>query len=179
MKLNVSDTLSHPREMVWSTYRDELDALATYLPNIKRVETLEREEPEAGIIKLFNEWHAKGEIPAIAQRFIKPEMLRWRERVVWDQNTWVCSWKIEPAFFTEHLLAEGQTSYLECPGDRTEIRIAGTLEVDARGFKGVPRLMAKPVGKAVEKLFCALVLPNMQRLNRSLGTYLDEKKAKG
>ena len=128
-------------------------------------------------MELANRWFAKGEIPKVAQRFIKPEMLQWDEEVVWDEDRWVCSWKIKPAFFTKHVKVAGDTTYTEAGGS-TELHIAGVLEVDVRGMRGVPRLLVGTVNKAVEKLVSKLILPNMQRLNSSLGRYLDEQAAK-
>jgi len=175
MKFDVRDTLDHPRQLVWDTYRDELPDLAGYLPNIDRIENLSRDEGDGDVVKLENEWHAKGDIPSVAKRFIKPEMLRWQEEVVWDQGRWICSWKIKPAFFTQHINVEGHSTYTEVGVGRCDLRIEGVIEVDVRGVRGVPRLLAGTVNKAVEKLVAKLILPNMRRLNKSLGTYLSEK----
>ena len=167
MKLDVRDTLGHPRQLVWDTYRDELPALVDYLPNVESIENLSRDDGEESVIRLENEWRAKGNIPSVAKRFIKPEMLRWKEEVVWDEGRWICTWKIKPAFFTEHVRVEGDTTYTEVSGSATELHILGV--------RGVPRLLVGTVNKAVEKLVARLILPNMQRLNSSLGRYLDEQ----
>ena len=177
MKLDARDRLHHPRQLVWDTYRDELPRLAAYLPNIEQIENLSREEPGGGIVKLSNRWVAKGDVPSVAKRFIKPEMLRWDEDVVWDEGRWVCSWRIKPAFFTDHVRVEGETTYRELGGGVTEPHIAGVLAVDVSGVRGVPRLLVGTVNSAVEKLVAKLILPNMQRLNASLGRYLDEPAA--
>ena len=179
MDIDVRDTLAHPRERVWSAYRDELPELVDYLPNVKGIECLSREEPEPGLVLLENQWVAEGDIPSVAQRFIKPEMLRWSETVRWDQNKWICSWEIHPAFFTDNVTVRGDTSYADAGGDRTEVHIQGLLKVDVRGVRGVPRLLVGTVNKAVEKLVGTLILPNLRRLNSSLGTYLDKKAAQG
>ena len=175
MKLDARDTLNHPKELVWATYRDELPNLVGYLPNIDKIECISREEPELGVIELVNEWHARGEIPAVARRFIKPEMLRWRDEARWEESRWICSWETKVAFFTENVKVKGETIYTDLGGDRTELHIAGLLNVDVRGIRGVPRLLAGPVNAAVEKLVSSLILPNMRRLNVSVGKYLDER----
>ena len=175
MKLEATDTLAHDRERVWTTYRDDLIELVSFLPNVDRIEMLERAEPAPGIVTFRNRWHARGDIPTIAQRVIKPEMLRWDEEVTWDQNTWTNHWKVIPAFFTEQVDVAGSTFYTEPADGRTTIRIDGLIRVDAKGIRGVPRLLAGKVGAAVEKLLGTLILPNMKRLNSSLGTYLDNK----
>jgi hypothetical protein len=176
MKLDARDLMGHSRLLCWTTYRDDLPDLAEHLPNIDRIEVLEREEPEEGVVRLVNRWHAEGDIPAVARRFIKPEMVNWTERVTWDQSTWVCSWEIEPAFFTSYVTVKGATDYNEAGEGRCEIHIQGDLSVDVRGMRGVPRLLGGQVNKAVEKFIGALILPNMRRLNRSVGKALDLRR---
>ncbi len=168
--------MGHTRQVCWTTYRDELPDLADHLPNVTTIEMLSREEPEPGVVKLVNRWHADGEIPGVAKRFISKDMVNWTEDVTWDQNTWVCSWQIKPAFFTNYVTVGGATDYLEAGPDRCEIHIQGNLSVDVSGMRGVPRLLAGRVNKAAEAFIGALILPNMRRLNRSVGKVLDERK---
>ena len=79
MKLEAVATLSFPRPLVFSTYRDRLPQLVPHLPNVEKIEVLEREEApggEAGVVRLLNLWFAKADVPKVAQSVIKPEMLR-------------------------------------------------------------------------------------------------------
>lgn len=177
VKLDAKDVMAHPRELAWTTYRDELPGLAQYLPNIDRIEVVEREEPSPGVVRLINCWYATGDIPAVARAFVKPEMLRWTERVTWDSNTWTNHWSVEPAFFTDHVTVQGRSAYIEVGPTRCEIRIDGDLRVDVTGVRGVPRLLVGQVNKAAERLVASLVLPNMQRLNRSVAKVLDGRRA--
>lgn len=169
--------MGHARQVCWTTYRDELPDLADHLPNVTRIEMLSRESPAPGVVKLVNRWHADGEVPAVAQRFISKEMVHWTERVSWDDNTWVCTWEIEPAFFTEFVTVRGATEYVDVGDGRCEIHIQGELKVDVSGMRGVPRLLAGRVSKAIEGFIGALILPNMQRLNRSVDRVLDQRGA--
>ncbi len=177
MKLDAKDAMAHSRDLAWSTYRDELPDLAEFLPNVHKIEVLSREEPEEGVVKLVNRWHAAGDIPPVARAFVKPEMVQWVERVVWDSRTWLCSWEIEPAFFTNYVTVRGATSYNEAAPGRCELHIAGELNVDVKGMRAVPRLLTKRVNKAAEAFIGALVLPNMRRLNRSVAKVLDQRAA--
>lgn len=175
MKLDARDQMAHAREVCWTTYRDELPELADHLPNVTSIEMLSRETPADGVVKLVNKWHADGEVPAVASRFITRDMVNWTERVTWDENTWICTWEIEPAFFTKYVTVRGATEYLRAGPDRCEIHIQGELSVDVRGMRGVPRILAGRVNKAAEKFIGALILPNMRRLNRSVGKVLDQR----
>ena len=176
MKLDARDLMGHDRVVCWTTYRDELPHLADHLPNVTRIEQLSREEPEAGVVRLVNRWHADGEVPAVAKAFISKDMVNWTERVVWDENRWVCSWEIEPAFFTQYVTVRGATQYIDAGPGRCEIHIQGELSVDVTGMRGVPRLLARRVNKAAETFIGALILPNMRRLNRSVAKVLDDRK---
>lgn len=43
MEFELSETVNHPREAVYHTYRDHLSEVVRYLPNVDAFEVLERE----------------------------------------------------------------------------------------------------------------------------------------
>src|SRR5207302_848630 len=77
------------------------------------VEELGRTEEAPGRQRLVNVWHGEGAIPAVARRFIKPHMLRWTDRAVWDEGGWTCEWNQETAFFTDRVCCSGTNRYVE------------------------------------------------------------------
>ncbi|MBI4577193.1 MAG: hypothetical protein HY722_13115, partial [Planctomycetes bacterium] len=57
--------------------------LARYLPNVRSIRVLEREELSAGP-RLHNLWEAEARIPRVAAAFIKPNRAHGRAHAVAD-----------------------------------------------------------------------------------------------
>ena len=175
-RLNVEDTVDFPREKVFETFRDNLVDLLEYLPDIKDIEVQDREEVDEDTIKVVNLWKAKEEdVPTMARKFIKPEMLQWTDYATWRKDEWVCDWEMEVGFLKDAITCKGQNRYIEEDG-ATKIQIDGDLEVDATQIPGVPRLVASKVGSAVENFVVKLIEPNLTDVNRGLERYLERQK---
>ncbi len=169
-----NDTIiTHPRELVYHTYRDRLPELVEMLDNIESMEELERRE-EGDTTHLLNEWKAQGEIPKIAQRWIKPEMLRWKDRATWHAQEWTVDWAFEMAFLTDRVTVQGKSFYRELGPSRTSLELRGELNIDAMGLPGMPRLIARKAGPVVERFVLALVQPNLVKTAQALQRFLDE-----
>jgi hypothetical protein len=172
-RLNVEDTIDYERELVFETFRDNLEDLVEYLPDIEDIEVESREEVDEETVKLVNKWSAEEEdIPSLAKKFIEPEMLQWTDYATWRQDEWVCDWQIEVGFLQDAISCEGQNRYLSEDGT-TKIHIDGDLEVDASEIPGVPSLVANKVGSAVENFVTKLIEPNLSDVNRGVERYLD------
>jgi hypothetical protein len=169
-----NDTIiTHPRELVYHTYRDRLPELVEMLDNIESMTELDRRE-EGDTIHLLNEWKAQGEIPKIAQKWIKPEMLRWKDHATWHAKEWTVDWRFEMAFLTDRVHVAGKSYYLERGPSRTELQLRGDLTIDAMGMPGMPRLIARKAGPVVERFVLALVQPNLVKTAHALQRFLDE-----
>ncbi len=171
MQINSSSVIPQPRERVFRAYRDEMSAVARFMPNIQQINVVKR-EPIDGGIKLHNEWIGKGEIPRPVQGIIKPEMLRWDDYATWDDAAWGCRWEIKIRVFTDAMSCQGRTRFLEEGPGSTRVILAGTLDISLKDIPGVPRLLAGTVGPLVEKFIVALITPNLEQVNTSLANYL-------
>ncbi|MFW5966842.1 MAG: DUF2505 family protein [Persicimonas sp.] len=170
--INVNDTIDHPRELVFTTFRDDLDDLDEFLPDIKSITTESREERDEDTTHVVRIWKARDEeIPSLAKKFIKPEMLQWTDRATWNEDEWTCEWEIEVGFLSDAITSKGVNHYHDRDGS-TEIVIEGTLEVDAKKIPGVPGMLAGRVGKAVENFVVKMITPNLKDVNRGLERYL-------
>lgn len=175
-KISVHDSVSSPREIVFKTFRDDLDDLDEYLPDIESIITESREELDDDCERIVRVWKARNdEIPKIARKFIKPEMLQWTDDATWDSTDYSCKWEMEVGFLTDAITAKGVNRYTEKDGT-TGIVIDGVLEVDATKIPGVPRLLAGKVGKAVEKFVVKMITPNLKDVNRGMEKYLAAKE---
>ena len=175
MKIEADARVAFDRELVFTTYRDRLPDLVPHLPNVERIEVLEREDDvggQAGVTRLLNLWSAEGEVPRVAQSIIKPEMVAWNDHARWDQNEWTCHWRVEPKFFTENVRCQGKNRFI-AEGDSTLLEIRGDLEIDLKGVKGVPRFIpVSRIAPVVEKFIVALLTPNLVTVSKGLESYL-------
>ena len=125
-------------------------------------------------MKIVNIWKAEDDdIPALATKFIKPEMLQWTDRATWSDDRFLCEWDMEVGFLSEAIKCSGRTEYIEKDGG-TEVYISGDLAVDASKIPGVPRLVAGKVSGVVEKFVVKMITPNMKEVNRGLEKYLEK-----
>ncbi len=174
MELVADAHLPFPRSVVFAAYRDKLVELLPFLPNVRKIEVKSRAE-EGGVVKLVNEWHGGGEIPAVARAFVSEAMLSWTDRATWNEATWTCEWNIETHAFTEAVTCRGTNRFFEEAGG-TKLEIRGTLAIDAKKIRGVPGLLAGKVGKAVEEVLVNKIQPNLVETARGLGKYLEQQK---
>lgn len=175
-RLNVEDEIHFDREKVFTTFRDELVEFVDYLPNIESIDVESYERTDEDTVEVVNIWEAtEKDVPALARKFIEPEMLRWTDYATWQEDDWVCDWEMEVGFLKDAITCTGQTRYLDAGDGTTKIHIDGDLEVDASQIPGVPKLVANKVGNAVERFVVKLIEPNLTDVNRGLEKYLDSQ----
>ena len=98
MNFQITDKVGFSRESVFKTLRDDLPKLLDYLPSVGSIVVEERRE-EGACTYMTNLWTAAGtEIPSIAKKFIKPQMLKWTDRAVWNHETHCCKWILSWGF---------------------------------------------------------------------------------
>ncbi len=173
MEIHNDTVITHPRELVYRTYRDRLPELVEMLDNIESMQELERRE-EGDITHLLNEWKAEGEIPGIAQRWITPDMLRWKDYASWHPQTWTVNWRFEMAFMKDRVTVGGTNRFVELGPRSTRLELRGELKIDTAGLPGLPRILSKRAGPVVERFVLALVQPNLVKTAHALQRFLDE-----
>jgi len=174
MQIHASSVIRHPLDRVYRAYRDELVDIAAFMPNIKEIKVLSREE-SPGRVKLHNEWAGKGDIPKVVQPIIKPEMVKWDDYADWDDANHQCHWQIKLRVFTENCTCGGTNRMrAEGPG-ATRVILSGNLDIKLQGIPGVPGFLASRVAPQVERFIIALITPNLEQVNSALERYLDSK----
>lgn len=174
-KIDIKDTIAYDRDVVYETFRDKLIELQPHLPDIEKIEQTKYER-DGDDVHIVNIWHASEDevpIPSMAQKFIKPEMLKWTDRATWHDDSNSCDWDMEVGFMSKAISCSGTTYYRE-KGDRTEVHITGSLNVDAKEL-GVPRIIAGKVGEAVESVVVRMITPNLTKVNRGAEKYLADQ----
>ncbi len=174
--ISVEDTIHYDRETVFATFRDNLTDLLDYLPDIEDIEVESRERVDDDTLEIVNLWKAsEREVPSLAKKFIKPEMLQWHDHATWHEDDWTCDWRMEVGFLEEAIECHGTNRYVEVGDDEMRIEIEGTLDVDASEIPGVPGLVAGKVSDTVESFVLKVIEPNLTDVNRGLERYLDDQ----
>jgi len=176
MDFEIEEKVKFGRELVFTTIRDKLAELVPYLPNVKKIEVLERKKTK-GVIQLTNKWYADYKIPALVRKVIKVDELSWTDYAKWYDDDYTCEWRIEPVVFKDYVKAEGKNFFIE-KGDETIVKLTGHIEIDVSSHPLVPRLLAGTVNKEITGIVLMGIKPNLVSLIEGLRKYLSKKKTK-
>lgn len=172
MEIKVDVIVSHPIDVVFSTYRDRLPELVDLLPNIREIRVIERQD-RAGETYLVNEWVGGGDIPAVARAVLSESMLCWTDYATWFHDSRTVEWRTEVHAFPGAITSSGKNRYVAVDeGTRLEIR--GDLVCDSSKVPGAPRFLRGTINGAVEKILVAGVRDNSRAIARGI-----EKALKG
>ena len=175
-EINVKNEVAFEREKVFRVFRDKLPDLLSYLPDVEDIQVLEREEIDENTIKLLNLWQASyDQVPKAARGFIKPEMLKWKDHATWRQDEWVCEWVIEPDFLSDAISCQGKNTFIDKGDGKTEVIISGTLEIDVKKIKGVPKIGSAKIGKTVEDFAVPMISSNLSNVVKGVESYLQSE----
>lgn len=171
MRIHADVDLLHPRNRVFETYRDRMVELVEFLPNIRAIRVISREDRGADVL-LVNEWVGGGDIPAVARAVLKEEMLRWTDHATWHAGDYTVEWRTDVHAFPGAVKAAGKNAFVETPrGSRLEIR--GELTCDSAKIPAVPRLLARTVNAAAEKILVSQIGHNLAEIGRGVAKLLD------
>ena len=173
MRIELDSILPYPCELVFATYRDDMTAFVEYLPNVRRIETLSREE-EGAITKLHNIWHGATELPAALAQSLEARFLSWDDYAEWDADARVCSWTIAPRAFRDAVRCEGRTAFIELADDKTRIDMTGELAIDFDRVRGVPGFLAGSLGRTAESFLLRQLTLNLEMMSQAIERYLEE-----
>ena len=173
MKIHSVSDIRHDRDKVFLTYRDQLPEVARYMPDIREILELSREQRGAQV-QVHNEWVAQREIPRAMRMLFKPEHVRWDDYARWDGDEYVCHWEIKPRVLREKVRCAGVNRFTDLGGS-TRLCLEGELLIELDRIPGLPRIMARKLGPQVERFIVSLITPNLERVNGSLERYLDER----
>ncbi len=169
MEIKAEATIEYPREVTFRTLRDKLAEVAEFMPNIRKIDIGEREEPEPNVVTFVNVWYGvSDDIPSVAKPFIKPDDIRWTDYARWDENDWATGWRSETAFMTDRVNCEGTNYYEELDENRCKLVITGDLSVN-------PPMFAKAAKGAIESYIVGLMKPNLLSTADAVQEFLDEK----
>lgn len=157
-------------------YRDDIVKVVPYMTNVQAIEIRSRKD-DGPNVDFVNEWKGGGDVPAAVRAVLSESMLSWTDYARWSADTLTCDWRIETHAMKEALSCRGQNRFVEdgTPLHRvTRLEIRGKFDVDASKIRGVPRLLAGTVGRAVEEFMVSKIQSNLVETAKSLTKYLEE-----
>ncbi|MBT3586967.1 MAG: hypothetical protein HN509_18795 [Halobacteriovoraceae bacterium] len=173
MKLEDKSRINRPLDEVYTLVRDELSKLVPYLLNVDKIETIERSEV-AGKVKLVNHWYAKAEIPSVAKKFVKPDLLAWKDLAEWDNSTHSVTYSLESFLGNDLFDANGTNTFVAIDEKTTELTVSCEVKIYPDKVPGVPRFLAKKVAPHIESFIEKLLGPNLTSLGEGLNRYFEQ-----
>ncbi len=170
MKLESKDIINAPLDVVFKLVRDDLEKIVPYLLNVQKIEVKERKE-KGDELHLINHWYAKAEIPAAAQKFVKPELFSWKDSAIWKNKEYKVDYKLESFWANDLYSASGTNSFKAINDTQTELTVSCNIEIYADKVPGVPKFLIKPVLPAIESLITKALSPNLTSLAKGLNEY--------
>lgn len=166
--------IAHDPGAVFEVYRDRVQELVAYLPDVAEIVVLAREEGP-GTVRLHNAWRSTSEVPAMARSVVKPEHLCWEDYVTWNEALRMGEWSIKTRLFTEGVRCEGRTEILDDGVDGCLVRMSGRIDIDLDRAGVLPGFVGRRLAPQLEKFIVSLITPNLERTNQAIGRYLDER----
>lgn len=163
----------YPAIDVFKTFRERTIDFAKYIPNVKDVKILEKREVGEKQIRLLTEWTAKAPIPLIVQAVVKPEMLKWKEDDLYDENILTLKWVIIPNFFKEYFSTGGEWVFKDIDENKCEVNLKGFVNVYIPHFPGVPDSTARAASVIIEKTIAKYLKPNLDATNKAIERLLN------
>jgi hypothetical protein len=174
MDLHTDARIPFPRDLVFATYRDDIQKLLRFLPNVRAIDVKSRKD-EGAVVEIVNEWRGGGEIPAAARAVLSEAMLSWTDYATWDASTMRCDWRTETHAMREAVDCKGYNVFVEDGPGKTLVQIRGKLEIDGKKIRGVPGFLAGTVARTVEDFLGGKIQPNLVETAKGVTAYLEEK----
>jgi uncharacterized membrane protein len=169
--------VKQPLEEVWIVMRDRLPDIAATMEDLESIEVLERTFESGGRLSLLNRWKAKQQIPAMLQGKLGASSVYWLDRALWDNNTHVCSWSIEPSVLPGHIECCGTTTYTSAMAGRgTRVTFEGYFNLKAGFLEGLPVTLELALSGFVETIVSSLIPRNLSRAISSASDLISNTK---
>lgn len=178
MQLEHTDIIEAPREKVYGIVRDELPMLATYLPNIAKVQTLEYSQPSAGRTEIVNHWFAKAKVPALIEKMMSEDLFSWKDTAIWNNEKHQVEYSLESFLGRDIYDAKGINYFKEIGPNKTELKLTCEIVIHADKIPGIPRLLARKAIPMIEKMIEMMLEPNLTSLGTGLQKYFQDQGKK-
>ena len=176
MKLESKDIIPRSREEVYNVLKNDLEKLVPYMPNVSKIEMVNRTEKGEGITAITNHWYANAEIPTIAKKFIKEDLMSWKDKAVWNDKEFFVEYELESFWGNDIYDATGKNIISELGPNKTQLYLTCDLVIHPNKVPGVPKFLVKKVLPAIEGLIQKVLQPNLTSLGKGLNEYFKAQK---
>ncbi len=174
-KIDIKQTYPCSKEDLFRIMRDNIEESVKYLPNLRKIEIASRENIDDKTVKMECIFDGSGNIPFLVRSILKPNMIKWKEIMIWKEENWTCEWEIETYYFNENFTCKG-ISYIKDEGEgKSSIHMDGFLKIHFEHFPGIPDKIAQGAGKIIEKFIGNYLDPNMKKYNKAILKLVKEK----
>lgn len=173
MLLESKEIINRPLKEVFELVRDDIEALIPYMPNVSKIVIDSREEVDGGI-KQVNTWYANAEIPGLLKKFLKPELLSWKDYANWKNSETLVDYELESVLGNDLFDAHGVNSFKAVGDDQTELTVSCNIKIYAAKVPGVPRILARKATPLIEGLLEKILAPNLTALGTGLNSYFEQ-----
>ncbi|MGO9837290.1 MAG: hypothetical protein ACLP1X_24110 [Polyangiaceae bacterium] len=174
MDLQADARVPFPRETVFRVSRDDIVRVVPYMTHVQSIEIRSRKD-EGPHVDFVNEWKGRGEIPTAVRALLPESMLSWTDYASWSADTLTCDWRIETHAMKEAFSCSGHNRFIEDGRGVTRVEIRGKLDVDASKIRGVPGLLARTVGRAVEVFMINKIQSTLVETAKSITKYIEDQ----
>ncbi len=170
MRIEADSVLRHPRPEVFVAYRDDIQEVVDFMPNVRAIEVLERQE-DGPQVRLHNIWRGGIKLPEKLSSALSTSFFSWDDRAFWDESSWSCEWTIVPLAFEGAVTCEGRCQFVDLGGDRTRLEMTGELSIHLGRIK-VPAFLAGSLGRKSEAFLIRQITANFAAVSDGLAAYL-------
>tara|TARA_Y100001968_G_scaffold218637_1_gene201311 strand:- start:1260 stop:1793 length:534 start_codon:yes stop_codon:yes gene_type:complete len=175
MKIQVSEPLPLSADEAFYLIRDDMPSLVPFLYDVERIEVVTRSEDE-GTVELVNMWYGDlDKIPRPVRRFIKRELLTWKDYATWTAQDRTSRWRLEPSIGGKVFECAGTSKLIE-DGDSCLLEMDINLEIYPEQVPGVPKLLARKLRPQLEQIIEQQVSPNLRNLATSVRRYVASRE---
>ena len=123
-----------------------------------------------------NHWYANAEIPTIAKKFIKEDLMSWKDKAVWNDKEFFVEYELESFWGNDIYDATGKNVISELGPNKTQLTLTCDLVIHPNKVPGVPKFLVKKVLPAIEGLIQKVLQPNLTSLGKGLNEYFKAQK---
>lgn len=162
-----------PRESVFRTYRDDLPALIEFLPHVRRIEAVDRQDVTGGI-ETRHTWHGGGDIPIPVQRGLGDNAFPLGRACPVVRGGLVVRLVHRDARLPRRGAVRGASHVRGFgPAHAAFEEIKGSMSIDLGAIKALPSFLADGLAKTVEQFVSRQITANLLSVSDALTRYLD------
>ena len=176
MLIKQSELIPIDYKKAYSLVKNDLEAIAHYLPSVDRIELVDKSKNEEGFDLLTNHWFAKASLPFFLKGFISKDLLSWKDRAEWSDKKMCVNYELESFYGNDFFEAKGRNRFVPEEDGTTRLELECDVTIHAEKIPGIPHSIAKKVVPAVEKIVEKMLGPNLSSLGKALNAYIENEK---